>query len=323
MAHSLAAAVVPYILAVGWDKVAPPTVQSPCDGDFYPLLQWPPHKLAHWAAARARVVQWRQRNEMASPQMNGPAHRTPDRRVRSNGEVLEQPPLVVTQFDENYAPAVQSISASQREYCRVQGCQWRAVNITKKGRHQDTADFLRARHPSWHKVLILRQALHHHRFVAWIDSDALIVNTNVSFVQYFDNAPPEVGVVISRDMGYSLSDHRKLGSLMINTGVILARRSAWTMRYLDELLHAVEYTKYYHAVNPEQVAMRVELCRAPQHFKVLDDGLLQWRHDSRGGSATKEEVAAFVRRGGFVYHTMGGLAAKAQDMVGVGSGGRG
>jgi len=89
------------------------------------------------------------------------------------------------------------------------------------------------RPPAWSKVPLIRDLLHRHDLVLWIDSDAAIVDPTLDIAD-------ELG---RRDL-MGLVAHEYDGQTVPNCGVWVLRRSRRVVRFLDALWRRTEYVDH-------------------------------------------------------------------------------
>ena len=121
-------------------------------------------------------------------------------------------PCIVTAYTPNIASLGDFTSAIAKTYCDKHGYTLRV--------HKDGFDT--TRHPTWSKILFLREALREHPWAFWIDSDAIFTNHDIkieSFVQMGGD------FFICRDFPHNI----------FNAGVLLIRSCEWSLWFLDEV----------------------------------------------------------------------------------------
>jgi hypothetical protein len=92
--------------------------------------------------------------------------------------------------------------------------------------------------PHWNKVKVLLHTLPQHDYVMWIDSDAIFTDFDKSIQDIFSQAPDK-DLLVCND----------IGGWLLNTGVIIAKNTPWTLQTLQELWARPHYP---HAMGAEQ-----------------------------------------------------------------------
>lgn len=108
-----------------------------------------------------------------------------------------------------------------------------------------TENLLPDRHPSWGKLMVVRQVLPRYDWVMWIDDDAMFANFEVdleTIIQFAQKMRPrkQVAAIFANDMEG------------INAGVFLVRNCVESMRIFDLWCDQATYKKFANASNWEQ-----------------------------------------------------------------------
>lgn len=85
----------------------------------------------------------------------------------------------------------------------------------------------------WKKVPILREAVERYELVVWLDADVVIVDGRADIADELEDG-----------RFLYLAEHRKDGSRMPNTGVMMMRGGEQAARFLDELWALDRYTNH-------------------------------------------------------------------------------
>lgn len=102
------------------------------------------------------------------------------------------------------------------EYCKSKGYAARIY----------TSGFATDRHPSWSKILFVRDSLKYHSWVFWIDADAVVTNPSVGLEQFVDDRY----MLVVGKQNWKLPPWNS-----INFGVFLARSSPEMEGFFDKV----------------------------------------------------------------------------------------
>ena len=178
-------------------------------------------------------------------------------RIRPEWRVLSAgaSDVVVVSLDTNssarWARLGAASLADKRAYCARHGYHlvWVPVSLD------------RGRRPHWSKLHALLALLDEYEYVAWFDSDALVLNALPRVERYFEAAGAHADLIAQRDVGAAA----RAAAPRVNSGVLLARRSRWARalvraslrRWEAELLHGIWH---FHL---EQSALQLALDALP------------------------------------------------------------
>lgn len=130
---------------------------------------------------------------------------------------------LATLYTPEIADLADLTNPSKAEYCRRWGYTFECAE-----RSLDTT-----RHPSWSKILHVRNLLDDYDWVFWLDADALIMNPGVPIEDLIDEA---YDLVIAKQPGPD-----PWGRVHLNTGSFFLRSSDWSRRMLDDLYAQTQF----------------------------------------------------------------------------------
>jgi glycosyltransferase involved in cell wall biosynthesis len=107
-------------------------------------------------------------------------------------------------------------SAVNMEYCRKHGYGFRLY----------TSGFAKDRHPSWSKILFIRDTLKTYPWVMWIDTDSVITNPNITLDRFLDDR----FMLVVGKQDWNIPPWNS-----INFGVFFARSEPLTEEFLDKV----------------------------------------------------------------------------------------
>jgi hypothetical protein len=280
-----------------------PTLKSPCIGDFHHLLEWTDDEITEWNERRAQVIQENARTKTADEDV----------------QLGQKPPILITEVDDKYKMSVKATEPQHLKYCSEHGYEWKAYNISKSNLDnlpQDERDYLSNHHPAYHKMFVIHKTLlEGHTYVGWIDSDAVIVNRNISFGDFFKSSNVSIDWVVQRDPMYPIEEHRKTGNLMINTGVFIVRNSPWTLKAISDILYSPEYEYAHQQSTKEQLAIRHVLCREPFHFHVFEGDEMQTRVQTSWHPQSWSNAIRRISKTSWVVHSQGKTILEKEQQI--------
>jgi hypothetical protein len=91
-------------------------------------------------------------------------------------------------------------------------------------------------HPSVEKLFVVRRHLNEHEWIAWIDSDACIINHRKNIAEFTDSAKDLI--TSGHEFGFNLKGERVRYKMVgqeagINGGVFLVRNCPWSHNFLQ------------------------------------------------------------------------------------------
>ena len=93
-------------------------------------------------------------------------------------------------------------------------------------------NFLKNSHAGWSKPSVILNHLHNHEMVAWIDSDAIIVDFEKK-LEYFIRKYPNKYIIAAQDLGCTSKDVVGQGTYL-NSGVVFYRNHPYTFEILQK-----------------------------------------------------------------------------------------
>lgn len=193
---------------------------------------------------------------------------TPELELKTGSKVC-----LVMAYDDGARDFGDISSGVNLRYCRGQRYDFR---FYAKG-------FDKIRHPSWSKILFVREALRDYDWVMWMDADAIVTDHGKGLDYYMK-------------LGGVLTIGEDLPKWGLNAGVFLLRKCDPAFKWLDEVWETPKFVR----VNHEQERI-VELApKMGSNVVVYPPRALQ------GFAATHEYPEKFIwRSGDFIAHCLG------------------
>lgn len=120
---------------------------------------------------------------------------------------------VVTAYDDAFAEVGDFTTTVKISYCLKHKYDFR---VYREG-------FDQSRHPSWSKLLFIREVLKEYEWVFWIDADAVFTN---------DTKRIESVIMLGGDI-FICKEH--IAGNIFNLGVFMIRRSDWAFEFIEKM----------------------------------------------------------------------------------------
>jgi hypothetical protein len=141
--------------------------------------------------------------------------------VLSASSTLPKLNIAIVDFDSRQNAEVQLVEGNHRRYAESQGYGY--VHGTDVALAADRA-------PHWAKIPMVQNTLEKFDWVLWVDADSMFVNHSLSIEEVLD-----MHGFFERDNMHPVSLVFSGDSNVINTGVLLFKKSNWTTQLLSEV----------------------------------------------------------------------------------------